>query len=238
MQPDQSPYPCAWPGVELVGLGFDALRSRQGTYGLYAFEHLPDLPSALTGDFSWLADRPDAPEWAIESGDSGSTQSALARLTEGMSDLPTSFLTFLASPTLQKKIRSVTACYISLSPVASPSPLGGGRLIRFLSDQQGCVFWYLYLAESGDHAVVASPDFYGTPEEEAGWSDAPRDAGSIWFCSQSFELFLWRYWIENEIWFAHYSDEEEPGDMPALAEAYLADYRRRAREIFAQDENR
>lgn len=228
MQAERSPFPCAWPGIALEGVGIDALRSRQGTYGLYAFEHLPSLPVALDGSFGWLASWPDAPEWGIDQEAGEATPAALARLTEAEADLPPPFVRFLSERTLQRKVRSITACYVSLSPVAVPSPIGGGRLVRFLSDQQGCMFWYLFLAPDGDHAVVASPDFYGAPEEELEWE--PADPRNLVFCAESFELFVCRYWLENEIGFAscYLLPDQEPGMPPAAAERYLAAYRQRA----------
>lgn len=96
---------------------------------------------------------------------------------------------------------------MDLCPEAIQSPIGGGYLVRFLADSQGCLFWYLYLtADGSDHAVVASPGFYGTEAEE--WQEEPPDPGEIAFSAESFEGFMCRFWLENEIWFAGY--EETP----------------------------
>ncbi len=70
-------------------------------------------------------------------------------------------------------------------------PALGRHVVRFLTDQQDCIFWFLVLGDS-DGPVVASFDdltgeFQGTPE--------------IWRVSSTFEEFMYRFWIENEIFF-------------------------------------
>ena len=95
-------------------------------------------------------------------------------------------------------------------------PTGAGYLVRFLADQQGCVYWYLYLVPHGtDHAVVSSPGFYGTDEEE--WSDNLPEAADIDFAAESFEAFLCRFWIENEIFFA----KNDGTPMPDVGRGYI-----------------
>ena len=106
-----------------------------------------------------------------------------------------------------------------------------GRLVRFLSDSQGCLFWYLYLAPDGDHAVLSSRDFYGAPSEEEGyfsgrWSEGVREARkteNLSFAAESFEAFICRFWIENEIWFAGF----EKRDISADGQRYVGAYRKR-----------
>jgi hypothetical protein len=49
----------------------------------------------------------------------------------------------MAAPALQERIRSNTDCYLDLYYEPLRSPLGGGYLVRFLADSQGCIFWYL-----------------------------------------------------------------------------------------------
>lgn len=218
-----SPFPRGWPFTPLRGLGIDRLRGGEGTYRLFDHDTLPSLP-ALPRGFGWLAGRPDAPEWSIRGEDDSATRTlaALDRLRAVEPALPDGFVTFLGSPGLQAKLRSCTGCYLDLCP--APVEIPQGRLVRFLSDQQGCLFWYLFLAPEGDHAVVAAPDFYGTPDEE--WGGEAPDPSNLLFCSESFETFLVRFWLENEIYFAHHPDDEsEPLPVPAEAEAYLRDYR-------------
>ena len=93
-------------------------------------------------------------------------------------------------------------------------------MIRFLADSQGCVFWYLYLTSDGaDHAVVSSPGFYGADVEQ--WQEDPPDPSEIVFCAESFEEFICRFWLENEIWFVGY--ENTP--MPEIGRQYIERYR-------------
>ena len=50
--------------------------------------------------------------------------------------------------------------------------------------------------------MVLSPGFYGTDAEQ--WQDEEPDSAEIVFIAESFEVFLCRFWIENEICFAEY----------------------------------
>ena len=117
---------------------------------------------------------------------------------------------------------------LDIGSAVAPSPIGGRYLIRFLSDSQGCLFWYLYLAANGDHAVLSSSDLYGLPSEEQGFYSyldveshlTGRKAENISFAAESFEAFLGRFWIENEIWFAGYEKRENPIAGRQYTEAY------------------
>jgi hypothetical protein len=87
------------------------------------------------------------------------------------------------------------------------------------------LFWYVYLTRAGDHAVVASESFFGTKEEE--WDDEDERSQDVALVAESLEVFMWRFWIENEIWRAAHYDKvpiEQPG------KAYVAEYRRKADE--------
>lgn len=76
--------------------------------------------------------------------------------------LPESFLRFMRSPDLQRRVPSPTACYFDAPErvVEAPAP-GDGILVRFLNDQQWCAHWYLYVERGGAHAVVTSPHTRG-----------------------------------------------------------------------------
>jgi hypothetical protein len=95
--------------------------------------------------------------------------------------------------------------------------------VRFLADSQGCLFWYLYVPGTAiGHAVVASAKFYGTPEED--WEQEDLENDELDFVAESFESFLWRFWVENEIWYSVYYDKTP---LPEQARLYLSDYRSR-----------
>src|SRR5262245_12530787 len=94
-------------------------------------------------------------------------------------------------------------------------------LVRFLADSQGCIFWYLYIPTgTPDHAVVSSPEFYDPSGERL--HDQEPDHGALAFCAESFEEFICRFWIENEIWFAEY----EGRPISEEGRRYLDLYRR------------
>ncbi len=234
MDAARSPFARAWPGISLPGLGFDSLRGDRGTYGLYGFDELPDLPEVVEGDLDWLASAPDAEAWAIcEEPDPDDMAGALRALEASGLPLPTDFVALVSSPSLQVKVRSTTGCWIDLA--ATARRIDEGLLVRFLSDSQGCLFWYLFLPPGGGHAVVASGRFYGTPEEEKSLepdeadqlADPDTKPRPLWFCAPSFSVFLRRFWLENEIGFALYADGTD-AVFPPLAAAYIEAYRRRA----------
>ena len=111
----------------------------------------------------------------------------------------------MADPRLQDRVPSCTACYFDLPDHLTPSPFGdAGYFVRFLNDQQWCVLWHLYVVPSGDHCVVASTRAFDDPssgedEETLAYAD---DQEVTVVCAPDFEAFLYRFWLENHIWFA------------------------------------
>jgi hypothetical protein len=217
MRVDETPFPAGWWGQGLPGVRPDV-----GTYGLYSHDPLPPLPFELRGDFAWMIRQP-ARDQNIAGEKQAENDTALARLVAGAAEhglaLPPAFLTFFHSPELQHRVRSCTDCFLDLSPAYVPTPLGDGLLLRFLADSQGCIFWYLYqLPGSAGHCVVASPDFYG-PEAEQWQAEAP-DPEQIIFCEESFERFLCRFWLENEIWYCDYEHRPQFAEGRRYLETY------------------
>lgn len=200
MEASQSPFPAAWWGTELPGV-----RPPGGTYGRYDYAPIAK-PSDVSfdGTFNWLRAEPARGDNIID-GKGNELSESFARLDRFCGKraiaLPESFRVFFRSDEPASRVRSCTACFLDLAEDATDSPKGSGRLVRFLSDQQGCVFWYLYLdREKADHCVVASPDYFGSDAEEI---DAePGDPESIAFSAESFESFVFRFWMENEFWYA------------------------------------
>ena len=224
MLPSESPFPCHWWGTGLEDAGLRDVRPDIGTYGRYEFDLLPPAPFELRGDFDWLASAPDHGANSIGVQQAAENAGSLARLREASArlgvKLPEAFTRFMESPGLQRRVRSNTDCFLDLCPEPVRSPLGGGYLVRFLADSQGCLFWYLYLPPDGsDHAVVSSPGFYGAEEER--WEDEPPEPTEIVYSAESFEAFLCRFWLENEIWFAEF--ERTP--MPEVGREYIERYR-------------
>ena len=127
---------------------------------------------------------------------------------------------FMDSPGLQRRVRSSTGCFLDLCPEPLRVPIVRGHLVRFLVDSQAAIFWYLYLTPDGsDHAVVSSLRFYGTKTERDNYK--PPNAAELAYCAESFEAFICRFWLENEIWFAGW--KKTP--MPEVGREYIERYR-------------
>ncbi|MCW6006013.1 hypothetical protein K1W54_15705 [Micromonospora sp. CPCC 205371] len=209
-----------WWGTSLTEAGIDA-RPDVGTYGRYEFGDLPPVPFELRGELDWLAKQPAHDEWTINGNATSRLLELLAQCRRAGVPLPAEFTQFMATSTLQDRVRSNTACFLDLAHAPAPLPGGGGHLVRFLADQQGCLYWYLHVTGDGaDHAVVCSGDFYDGADDEA----AQPDPEQISFCAESFEAFLCRFWLENEIWFA----ATGKGSMPDVGAQYIDLYRERA----------
>jgi hypothetical protein len=212
MNPEYAPFPTGWMSFDL-----GHYRPCDGTYCFYSYEELPPLDESIfRGEFQWLLSplpgledqlraivdiHKQVPEDALEK--------KLAHLlnTAGQMGLylPESFLRFMGSSALHDEIPSCTACYFDLpekiikSPVTDVS-IGDGYIIRFLNDQQDVLLWYLYLTPDGDHFVFVSNIYI----DEADLSEIPKERmiRALVYCAPSFETFLYRYWLENTIWFA------------------------------------
>jgi hypothetical protein len=185
------------------------------------------LPFELRDDFAWLARQSAWEEHGLgdEMGEENEESLRLLRLAceHAGVKLPIAFVRFMSAPDFHKRIRSYTDCYLDLCPAPIASPVGEGHLIRFLADSQACIFWYLFVTKDGtDHAVVSSPGFYGTKDEE--WQDEVPDPSQLSFTAESFEAFMCRLWLENEIWFAQW--QKTP--MPQVGEQYIELYRSKA----------
>lgn len=227
MHPNNSPFPFQWWAIGLEAAGLGDERPDVGTYGRYDFSQLPQLPFELDGSFAWLTgfreyEHNIAKERAKQN--RAAIESLIASAHAKQLKLPEAFVLLARSMDLQRRIRSCTDCFFDLCPDLIRSPIGDGYLVRFLADSQGCVFWYLYLTPDGnDHAVVSSINFYGIEEED--WGSEEIDHREIGLSEESFEKFICRFWIENEIWFSAY--EKMP--IPEFGLRYIEDYRRRAR---------
>jgi hypothetical protein len=215
-RPPGAPFPIGW-----YGQGLGEFRPGRSTYECYPPEELPSIRVPLTGTFDWLQAAPEHsrsvapnPEW---------TATALNRLLAATpAGLPREFVAFFRSPSLWRRIRSCTDCYLRLDSAAVGIRDGSGALIRFLSDAQDCKHWHLWLSPSGTrHSVVATYRFTGS--EHAHLKDGLPHPRDITTCAGSFEEFVYRFWLENELWFAL----RDKGRMPEGGEEYLAFYRSR-----------
>ncbi|HEX5013170.1 MAG TPA: hypothetical protein VFV72_03345 [Candidatus Limnocylindrales bacterium] len=170
---------------------------------------LPALPDApLVGAFDWLTPPSHELDWAV-AGPPGSPTfdvrsvdrlEALAAAQDV--SLPGPFVTFLRSER-RHWVRSWTGCWLELPTRLVKLPGTNLPVVRFLNDQQGVVFWYLVISPDGDdRGVVVSEDLLDADEPSAEAEPAP-----IYLCGSSFEAFMLRYWLENEILFRTEADE-------------------------------
>lgn len=225
MEREQSPFPAGWWGIALDNVGLQEQRPDVGTYGRYTYAGLPTLPVAFDGEFGWLAGSPAHKHHIGSDHPAADVPENLCRLVETCrtvhGSLPQSFLRFMRDADLHARIRSNTGCFLDVAEGPVRSPIGDGMLVRFLSDSQGCIMWYLYIPTgTHDHAVVASPEFYDPSGERL--HDEEPDHGALVFCAESFEAFLYRFWIENEIWYSEY----EGTPMSAEGGRYVDLYRK------------
>src|SRR5579884_1809700 len=197
-----------------------------GTYIRYPLEQQPKIPT-FPHPLSWLEQEPEKADWAIDQGDPGQQTQllTLGGLEEvaGRLPLPCSLRIFASRTELQRRIGSVTACYLDLGDVLTPTTVDGGHLIHLLSDQQWCRHWLVYLDSAGNEAVVTSaiPIGFDLP---ADWTARPPKVipldGSfdLDLCADSVSEFLYRFWIENELWWAL----EDSSPLPQRLAEYAA----------------
>ncbi len=121
--------------------------------------------------------------------------------------LPDTFVQLTGSFQLQNRIPSCTACYFDLPAKVIESPFrAGDHVIRFLNDQQVCVCWYLYLPADESPFVISSSGDGDEPfldtidfEKKADSVDIAKKYSAL--AAKSFNEFIYRFWIENCIWF-------------------------------------
>jgi hypothetical protein len=200
--PSSSPFSSGWLAFELPGY-----RDCDGTYCFVPYEELPLLDEALfRGEFQWLTGLDEKLKQVHKQMPEDKLGAKLSVLLNSAKEagiqLPAPFVKFMSAPALQDQIPSCTACYFDLPDQIVKNPLEeGGHLIRFLNDQQGVLFWYLYLSPQGEHSVVVSPIPFDDPDTLKEVSREVLLANTA-LCAPSFEAFLYRFWIENTLWFA------------------------------------
>jgi hypothetical protein len=106
-------------------------------------------------------------------------------------------------------------------------------LLYFLSDQQWCRHWLIFIDAQGDEAVLTStapigfdlPSNWGDEYGEVAVPDViPLDGSfDVELCADSFAEFLYRYWVENELYFGL-----AEGHLSRPVAAYAADLRRQS----------
>ncbi|QDU98277.1 hypothetical protein [Lignipirellula cremea] len=229
------PFPQVWIGTDLGDY-----RTCTGTYQGYDLSTVPPLPEdRFDGSFAWLLSQPSpftfdkrfGEFWtnydSLEKRKTDAPQSKAALLQESSRlgvEIPAAFFLFLDNLELVTRIRSCTDCYFEYAQTLLPHPEPpGGHFVHFYSDSQYCCLWYLYIDPQQRCYVVASDDLTEPVDENSDQETWRKHyGGPALLCAWSFESFVYRLWIENEIWY-----RLNLKDQPPLLEEmrdYLAFY--------------
>lgn len=200
------------------------------TYCKFDYDKLPALDVAdLKGSFDWLMLEDTVlermtPYYDPQNADNIRRALPLcqAALAEVNITLPTAFLTLFENPERLRLFPSCTACYFETIPPI-PSPMQDGAWVQtFLFDQQSVLVWSLYLHPDGEYAVVVEDEALGALIEGDAYippnPETYRQHTS--FVGEDIESFLYRFWLENRLWFKLYDDLP----LSAAEQAYLNHY--------------
>jgi hypothetical protein len=215
-----------------IAPGLPGVRDGTSTYDAFDFESLPSVP--VPEDLGWLIPlepelderlaiyRPDPEERQrfAENWRRIVTQAERAGI-----HLPTTFTRLMESEALQDRIPSCTACYFELPAGIERSPFRDeDRVVRFLNDQQGCCCWYLYLPENEDPFVICSALFYDELDEMADSTSIEEARQATTYVAQMFEEFIYRFWLENSIWFSLTGKKPLTPEQLAYVRHYAPNY--------------
>jgi hypothetical protein len=223
-----------WSALQQIWLsvGLPGFHS-ETTYQGYQLEKMPAIPIKLDDDLMWLyINGTPRPGNGLDGRDEFAKPlppATVVNLAKELNlPLPASFSQFMTSPDLQSRVRSCTDCYLDPGErIVETIGSIPGYLMHFLSDSQSCAHWYLHVLPDGRSAVLQSADLYCYEVENSDWMENPAcrqeriDLTMIeaYFCASSFSEFLFRFWIENEIWYVVRDYERRP--LTALENAYL-----------------
>ncbi len=192
--------------------GHDELWGCDSTYCSVSYDLLPDV-SDVSSDFEWLNDFPDA-FWGHSTLASDENNIAhFEKIVDLIHDhgltLPAEFVRFMENHALHAKVPTCTACYLELSEALISLPWDGPcYALRFMNDSQCCILWYLILKREMPTRVVASPyffdrDIFDVMNDEEEPMEYREVFENSFLCAESFLEFIYRFWIENAIWFSH-----------------------------------
>lgn len=199
----QSPFPLGW----YTSATLEEFWGGEGTYMRIPYDALPSIEGQrFDGTFAWLPPLRGA-DLALDFDESRPENLArLARLFQETDRLgltvPESFVSFVSRPELHCRVPICTECYLEIPErVIESMPGTNGYLLRFMNDQQLMLLWYLYLRPDGDHGIVV-----GNPQ----WRDEPQgstiegmyEVKEQLLCAPDFESFIYRFWLENSVWYA------------------------------------
>jgi hypothetical protein len=184
---------------------------KRRTYVRYSYDQIPPVPAYLTS-WDWLRASPVHPDSTL----GRAQQQAVRDLTpQALAELPipqawpADFAGFVTDSGLRAHLRSATWCHFDLGHHLQP--VLGGHLLHLISDSQWVMHWLLYLGHGGASAVVATrrPIGFdpGEDEEEAYWG---HEGSEYIRCAGSFREFIWRWWMDNEIFYRVEIDHQKP----------------------------
>ena len=234
---DAVPTPSSVPGGRLGSLPrawwFPPLRGYRGegraTYLRFDLDAQPVI-EGLGDDLAWLEREPEKLEWSIEHTEGGPPVRPLdlPQLEALAADtrLPPSLVRFAKHRDLQRRVRSATGCYLDLGDFAARTSAGDSVLVHFLSDQQWCRHWFIHVdARDGDTVLTSTaPIGFDLPSD---WADDPGEVAvpdvipldgsfDLEVCADSFIEFLYRYWVESELYYA-LAEGQPAGPVAAYA---------------------
>jgi hypothetical protein len=224
-----------WYFSELPGYREHPDRFR--TYSLFHYDDLPPIEEEGLEVYDWLKRDCVKKCSLLEGMYPDGTKPDLSKLAEFKTHidipLPVSLVTFIDSEELRGRVRSCTDCYLDLGDyVVQTTGAEDGYLIHFLSDSQWILHWYLYVSKGGDHFILVSENGFGFNFDEQDFSiqhgrgyRLRLDQEEIWFCADSFPEFIYRFWLENEIWFCLTLD---PKPLTDFQRRYVDCYRKRS----------
>lgn len=215
-----------------MSIGVPGVYEAQGTYSPIPSSDMPPVARALDGTLGWLLETPTLDPSLQRGPDDPAQRDAdgpgLLAIAPSMS-WPAAFRSFIEHPEPRRHIRSATAGYLDLGQFVVPVS-DGGILVHFLSDQQWALHWLLYLGRDGAEAVVVTPEPFGFDDGDIEPArrglDLDDAADGVTVCSESFEEFLYRFWIENELFFQLAVDGRAPERLAAELRAYATAYPR------------
>lgn len=195
--------------------GIPGLRPSSHTYEQTDYNSLPQLPQ-ITPHLAWLtALHPKIDkEMCVYRTDEEFRKTYLENRERIISEarvlnlaLPDAFVRLTGSFKLQDRIPSCTACYFDLPKKVIESPFrAGDHIVRFLNDQQVCGCWYLYLPVDESPFVISSSGDGDEPfldtidfKKRSDSIDIAKKYSAL--AAKSFDEFIYRFWIENCIWF-------------------------------------
>ena len=126
----------------------------------------------------------------------------------------------MTDPLLPPCIKSCTGNSFNPPEDYLISGRGGNLYVSFFADDQDCVHWgMVFPHEPSKYAPVVAGglDFWTCPDEP----DRHKEAWAPFMAASQLEAFLYRYWIENEIWFASVWDETKR-ELTSTEQEYVA----------------